>query len=609
MSKTNITNDELIINVNKLKEVINTKDINKIESFLKTIDHSGYIIDEAAVICDYITRTDDQEEINYNLKILNLFFAYGTSVNKVYKDIYENTPLTYAVYHEANIEFIQCLLDNNADVNFELNDGNRAIDFIGGEVRAYYDNVAELLIENSADFNRMNNYNESLLFKAIYKRNLELTTYLISKLDNFKILNNSNFKLLNKFVMVFVNDENLHDDYIFSNIKLMLEKGVDIEGDAGLYALNSAIRKNIELAKYLITNGVSYKYPPLGFDYPVSSEYYNPLYVATKHKQFEILDLFIDNKMEVGCLSLKALSKLTSELGETDVIEILKYFASKNNSIISFKENDIDYLRYTILEEKLQIADYVIANKYVDNYKTILDRAIKNDKPQVINYLIKKGKISDINSHGNSKSSQEILELAFEHDSPKVIFEFKTLYRELFNNIDYIKPLIGKKAISQYIYDNICTIAQSNKSYLEFNAFEKAIISAFNMRSTIQDIYKNIYKSKLSVNDFLDAEKHFEELAVKFSNLHDTLQLFPNSEDLFFNLLALDNVKEIAKYALIKPDEDSAEKMVQIKFFEEDEVIDPNINKKEAEPTEDTTSPNPNSDDFENHCSGKDEIE
>jgi ankyrin repeat protein len=188
-------------------------------------------------------------------------------------------PLHYA---GINSELIKYLIQNDADVNANNEDGETALHraSINGHLE-----VVKLLIENNADVNAINEQEETALHIASFNEHLEVVKLLIENNANVNAkdedggtaLHNASLYGHSKVVELLieeVDDVNAKDGYgstalhiasfyrHLKVVKLLLEKGADVdaEGEDGDTALHIAsFYGHLEVVELLIEKGADVK--------------------------------------------------------------------------------------------------------------------------------------------------------------------------------------------------------------------------------------------------------------------------------------------------------------------------------------------------------------
>ena len=220
--------------------------------------------------------------IEKNIEIIKLLLNKGANIN--YRNTYNFTPLTFALYYKNPIKIIKFLLDNGANVNevideedeeYEEDEEDEEYEIHGTtpltlalepnkESEKYNDNdlleIVKLLLDKGANVNYIDNNKHIPLVYAIQYAPIEVIKIILDKTD-YKLINLEEKKFdLGRTPLTHVLFWR-EGEIIKEIIKLLLNKGANINyknylGQTPLiFALNE--RSSIDTIKFLLDNGAN----------------------------------------------------------------------------------------------------------------------------------------------------------------------------------------------------------------------------------------------------------------------------------------------------------------------------------------------------------------
>ena len=193
---------------------------------------------------------DSEEDLNKD-EMQRLFFKAIRSIDVGY-DIFtpsgvDKTQLMTALELESNMETIQRLLDQGANVNAQDDRGNNSLYFAAEYCKDK--EILQLLIDSGTNINKKNKFDNTPLIYAAQYNTLEIVSFLISNGAEVNILDSAGDVPLLAAAL-----EN-HDPQV---ITILLKAGADINhknNDGKTAVLLAAEYNNIEVIKTLIEAG------------------------------------------------------------------------------------------------------------------------------------------------------------------------------------------------------------------------------------------------------------------------------------------------------------------------------------------------------------------
>lgn len=161
---------------------------NKVLSTSKTHHNEQKLIPHTDVIATS-SHESIQQKIIYAIEQSNVAeiqrcLRLGINVNEAGKD--ENTYLHTAV-HKGDVEVVQCLLENKADLHCTTKHGNTPLHLA---VNRGFMEIVRLLVSNKAGLERQNNGGNTPLHTAVLKGYKDPTVFLLSQSFDHNIKNN-----------------------------------------------------------------------------------------------------------------------------------------------------------------------------------------------------------------------------------------------------------------------------------------------------------------------------------------------------------------------------------------------------------------------------------
>ena len=244
-------------------------------------------------------------------ELIKLLIENGADVNYNISDEYLDygidsrfSPLCYA----NNVETIELLIKNGADVNSHLENGITVLMNSNSLVKE------KILTEKGANINAIDNEKNSVLMSILTKNKwneelLDMSKFLIDKGVDFKLSNNEG----NDALMI------ASEIGLKELVKLLLEKGVDVKrkNNNGKTSLMFASASNSqETVQLLIEKGARIN--------SVNNEGYNALMYAIETGNYEIVKFLLEKGADINSQTLEGVTPLkVAKLNGFDEIEKL----------------------------------------------------------------------------------------------------------------------------------------------------------------------------------------------------------------------------------------------------------------------------------------------
>ena len=326
------------------------------------------------------TRSEDLSEI------IQLLSDNGAELNQRYDDGNTST-LTYCIHFDANINNIQTLIKNGANVNLLTN--NKWSALMEAIVRKDK-NVIQLLLDNGADANITTEYdNTGLMYLARDENDTSDIMELLLRYGARKDQQND----IGQPALFFAAE---HGN--INNVKTLLKHGANakiVEAD-GSNVLMKTIFQNrpAEIVKLLVKHvDINQK----------NNEGATALCAAVAVQRHDLVKLLIDNEANVNqyCGTITPLI-LATDAGN---LEIVKYLVDHGADVNAVENDDHKWSALIMAAEKghLDIVKYLVehgANIEYDAvgdydiktiYVTALSQAIRRNHIDIVKYLISKG--------------------------------------------------------------------------------------------------------------------------------------------------------------------------------------------------------------------------
>ena len=214
-----------------------------------------------------------------NIEAVKQHLASGTLVNAVNK--YDETPLMISVIFDQ-METLEFLISNNADVNLKNKDGESPLHVAGGAKKE----LIEFLISNGADLNIKDKYDRTPLD-------------LMEKRGQFE-----SARILRKHGCKNGSIQSAADGGDTEAVKDFLEGGIDVNANSKLgTALHRAVlRGHMDIVDLLINNGANVNLKSESGD--------TALHYAAKKNHIDIVEMLLKNGADINITGYRGLVPL-----------------------------------------------------------------------------------------------------------------------------------------------------------------------------------------------------------------------------------------------------------------------------------------------------------
>jgi ankyrin repeat protein len=335
-------------------------------------------------------------------KNVNFLIRLGADVNYLNKE--DSTPLKIAC-KSGHFETVKLLLQHGADPNKVIYHGQTALMY------ANEFDIIEILLDNGANINVVDIWNDSVLTRTLNNGNISLAKYLIKRGANYKLEHFKSIKEKRQLLQI----------SSIEGTKFLMEKGVnfDFELEDGDTPVFKAISRNsLEIIKLFLKEGV-----------PVNRKNKNGVTALMKAcilDRIEIVKYLIENGAETNArddddksvMEYATLSKQTSKYLIEKGIFKQETLETRYKCIKVACQNDRKEFFQALIDNRVDLA---VFDKFLHNP---LQLACITGNKDIVNLLIKEAKVN-IN-HRNQvdetaltlaklKGKSEIVEILVQH--------------------------------------------------------------------------------------------------------------------------------------------------------------------------------------------------
>ncbi len=307
--------------------------------------------------------------------VVEFLHKTGVDINFTTKSGY--TPLMHASLRSDNLEVIQFLLDNGANVNAKALDGSTAL---MGAAQYGHLSIIELLLKNGASVKDLDNNKYSALSKAAQNGHTQVVEYLVKKGVNI------DQKTEDGYTPICLAMQNGH----LETVKLLYENDADIhyKTTSGISLVAMAYAAgHAEIGEFLWEKGAKNIYEVINGWTPLSSAAQNGKFKSVKLLLEKGVNLHTENQYNQSALHLAV------EGNHLDTVELLLKNGAKVDSRDHFKTSIINVAAdsgHTKILKKLLINGANIND--IDAHKnTNLMLAIMNNRLETVKFLLEKG--------------------------------------------------------------------------------------------------------------------------------------------------------------------------------------------------------------------------
>lgn len=320
----------------------------------------------------------------------NKTLALENQIDIKAKDEYQNTLLHHAVDTDNNVEVIQVLVDNGADIEAQNAAGytplRRAVSYLGFGS----DNVV-VLLNNKAEVNARNNRRETALHIAAYVDNTKAVEVLIEKNADINAKDNNHKTPLHHAV------EGCGGE---NTINILLAQD-DIEADARdkdncTPFILTAVKNNEIACKTLISSSK--------IDINARDQYDNTaLHQAISYDRENIVDILLEAKVDVNAISKTREAPLYQAVSSKNINIVKKLLGARDIKLdgLNAKSYNQTALHLAVSNNSIEIVKLLVALKEIDldekNYiGTALYIAVEKEYAEIVKILINAGAKSDV---------------------------------------------------------------------------------------------------------------------------------------------------------------------------------------------------------------------
>ena len=432
---------------------------------------------------------------NQNEYYFKKLIQLSANINK--EDKNGTTLLLNAITAQSSVEFIQVLLDNNADPNtldqnggtplfYALYQGNyKLIDLLikyGADVNFKFDIFDETLliyfIKNIDDIIKRGNLTDDdveQIIRVLIKNGLNVNKketlrgnsalkFAVMKLDLRSI------KLLVKYGAD-VNDKN------YNNLTAMHELFFTKEIQTGR---EKSSGKHLEILKFLIKSGANVN----AFDKSKST----PIFYAGSYP--EAVDLLIKNGAKINLKNYEGTSPLMNACSSYNGLESVKLLLKNGANINEKNDNNCTPLTFASISGDDEVTKYLLEKGAKSTGNELLE-AIKNENYQKFDELIKRRKYT-----GDELGAALLYIIHLKKGKVDQI-------KQTINVSAIMQKIINESAdINRVIHYEEYSLASRNKLFLGTSILTMSVI--FGLKDTVKDLVDK--GADIEAKDFLDIE-------------------------------------------------------------------------------------------------------
>ena len=399
--------NEVINNSKIFFDLINKKEINKIEELLNNFPYLLYSLNEKFEYALHYCTKINYIEIIYlfikkgiNLYLLdkfkrtalhiaskkgfqNLVYIFLIKMNNInYLDLKGKNPIHYSII-KNHFDCLYLLVKKTNQINKK--------DFKGKTPLLYailLNNLKmiQFLIQENSNINKLDMYQKSLLYYTFENNNIELSKILINKGIN---INNQDFKL--KSILHYCCNK---QNYEFCNYLINQNIDLNLQDNKGRTALHiSVLKGDLELVELLIFNKINLNLKDnngrTALHYSIENGYFNiSKFLIEIGIDLNIQDIYFNNQIEIPN---RTALHLAVELNHYEILILL--INKKANPNLIDKNGNLP-LYYSIIKGNLLISEFLINNNsnidIMINNLTLLDYCLEKKYLKLIELIINK---------------------------------------------------------------------------------------------------------------------------------------------------------------------------------------------------------------------------
>jgi len=450
------------------------------------------------------TMQEISEKIANEKKHVLLQLPDKINVNFQLKD--GRTALMFACCND-DLNVVKDLCDKGADVNLVENEYKNSALFMS--ISKNKIDISKYLINNGANVNLLNIYNENVLFWAVVHKNNELVELLCSKGCNINIFNNKGEHPL--FLAIKLKE--------YEIVKILIKYKANLEMKENIYEDTPllAAMKSEEIASLLIDSGAN-----IHAENKIKD---TPIHIATLLNNFPIVKKLYEKGADLNKMNVQSHNPIIFATGN-GYIEIFKFLLDNNVNLDVKDVNKEPLLNICIIHNRIEMMELLIKkdesliNNIDYDYKTPLTVAVKLNKIEFVELLLKYGA----------------------NPNPKISVDYSPIHEAFINNNDKIIDLLIKYDVNKmhllnmYIwfdkFEEIEPLIQNNKYLInqrntDYNT-PLMFAASQNKIKTVELLLK--YGANPNINNYSNRSPLFE--AVYHQNYDMVQLLIKNNADI-----------------------------------------------------------------------------